>query len=161
MKAIFVIAVAMAATGVQAQDAPRQMTSISSVKGNCEKLVTPDTTFAPCHWALISFAYSDTRSSFSFFSAGQEDPSARAVSFSGNRADETANADGTRTRPIDLVVTGTGFADMHDEPATGQCTFADAGKGPAHIHCEATTTDGSFSGDFTTDGAPPDVRPLQ
>ena len=152
----------MMTTSAHADDAPRKMTAMTFMKGLCRHMTMNGEELKPCKGTLASFSYDDGRQSFIFANGSLTTQDTQmTITFSGNAQGQVAQADGSVTRPVDLVISGSTPQNMTDHPATGTCTFSDPFAGVAKISCQAKTDTANWTGEFITDGGKPDVVPIK
>lgn len=150
-----------AGTGAHAEDAPRRMTAMTFMKGVCRHMTMNGEELKPCKNVVASFTYDDGRQSFIFSNGSLTSQDTQmTVTFSGNSHDDVTQPDGSVTRTIDLLISGSTPQNMTDHPATGTCTFFDPAAGVAKISCIAKTDTAAWTGEFITDGAKPDVMKI-
>lgn len=155
------LCLALASPAARAEDAPRHMTSMTFMKGLCRHMTMNGEELKPCKGALASFTYDDGRQSFIFSNGSLTTQDTQmTITFSGNSHDDVVQPDGSISRPIDLLISGSTPQNMTDHTATGTCTFFDPAAGVAKISCTAKTDTASWTGEFITDGAKPDVMKM-
>lgn len=121
--------------------------------GQCEKLVIDAQDLSPSCSHVLTNAVSRNRTSFDFTTTD-----GRALSFSGNGAQQEATEETDPLQPINAVVAG---RDGAPTLAIGACRFSTPEPGRTAITCEASAADGrTFAGTFVTAakaaaGAPP------
>lgn len=138
----------LAATSVSAQTAVK-------LEGRCEKLVIAgkDVT-ASCKNTLMN-TVSRNRTSFDFAAEG------RALSFSGNGAQQERTEETDPLQPINLVIPSETTKDgVVQGPlvAVGACAFSTPESGKTAITCEANAAKGTYQGTFVTDAKTPDPK---
>ena len=159
---VFALASGFSATITAAQGQSgdlRNLSGMALMNGTCQRLIVAgrDLTKA-CLGKVTNSMYESTgRTGFSFVTSDNS-----AVTFSGmdtpakgNRAasildhviftPKNSEADPTKVKPN--VV-----------PARGTCTYTNPYAGPSHINCTASTSMGSFSASFVSDGKAPTIE---
>jgi len=126
------------------------------LEGRCEKLVIAgqDVT-ATCKGALMN-TVSRSRTSFDFAADG------RALSFSGNGAQQERTEETDPLQPINLVIPSETTKDgVVQGPlvAVGACSFSTPTPGKTAITCEANAAKGVYAGTFVTDTKAPPGAP--
>ncbi len=131
-----------------------EISSILTMTGTCSHLIIGKGRDAgnKCVGKVLNINYSDGRSSFYFVVANLA-----VVTFSGmGNAQVKINADEVM-QPIDTVIFGLDEAGTKPNSvhAVGTCHYTNPYKGKAFVNCDATTSAGTFSARFETDGSPP------
>lgn len=134
--------------------APALAQTAVKLEGRCEKLVIAgkDVT-ATCKNTLMN-TVSRNRTSFDFAAEG------RALSFSGNGAQQERTEETDPLQPINLVIPSETTKDgVAQGPlvAVGSCAFSTPEPGKTAITCEANAAKGAYQGVFVTDAKTPDA----
>jgi hypothetical protein len=128
---------------------------VATLSGTCVKAEAMGVVIdsANCLPQILNTEYRDDRNAFTFVT--QRGDGTIVISFSGNGGDQIHVDRDNVVQPIDKVVfTFQGSSD--NLKARGTCSFSNPYKGtPSGISCHATTSTGSFSGEFISDGVPP------
>ncbi len=128
------------------------------LEGRCEKLVIAgqDVT-SSCRGTLMN-TVSRSRTSFDFSAEG------RALSFSGNGAQQERTEETDPLQPINLVIPSETTKDgVVQGPlvAVGACSFSTPAPGKTAITCEANGAKGAYAGTFVTDAKAPAGAPAR
>jgi|GEM_PF-1234637 len=130
---------------------------VAVLNGTCTKVTAMDVPVDAgiCLPQLMNVEYNDDRQAFTFTT--QRDQETAIVSFSGYGPDQYHLTENDAVQPIDKVIfTFQGSSDHL--AATGTCSFANPYRGiPVAISCMVRTSQGTFAGDFVSDGRPPDL----
>ena len=152
LAAVLIVTVPAVATKRQSGGL-QNMKSVIFAKGKCDRLIIfGNDKSAQCKPALINSEFKDSRTGF-YFSASDS----IIVTFSGMGDNQVKEDKDTAVQPIDRVIVG-GAGEPSNIPAVGECRFTNPYKGPAPVHCTATTKLGKFEGNFVTDGNEPDRK---
>lgn len=117
--------------------------------GTCERLVIAGQDFSASCKNTLTNGVSRNRISFDF-STGQ----GRALSFSGNGAQQDRTEETDPLQPINLVIPSETVPEgVVQGPlvAVGACRFSTPSAGKTAIVCEATSAKGRYEGTFVTD----------
>ncbi|MCJ2049007.1 hypothetical protein [Methylobacterium sp. J-070] len=122
------------------------------LEGTCERLVIGAQDLSTACANVLTNAVSRNRTSFDFTTSD-----GRALSFSGNGAQQEATEETDPLQPINAVVVG---QDGTPTLAIGACRFSTPEPGRTAITCEASAADGrSFAGTFVTAAKAPTGAP--
>jgi hypothetical protein len=145
-----VIAVLMSApVAAASKPAPQIMT----LKGHCDRLEIPKMVLTDaCNGALVNASFSGGRAEFNFATARDV-----IITFTGLGTAQIKPDPDSAVQPVDAVIMAIRGKSNASTKAVGFCRFANPYKGPVKISCFAETAEGTFTGDFTTDGSPPNL----
>jgi len=130
---------------------------VAVLNGTCTKAMAMDVSIDRkiCMPQLMNVEYRDNRQIFTFTT--QRDGETAIISFGGYGPDQFHPGPDDAVQPIDTVIfTFQGSSDHLK--ARGTCSFSNPYRGvPAAISCRVRTSQGTFAGDFVSDGTPPDI----
>ncbi len=135
--------------------------TVATLTGKCIKASAMNTPADPamCSHKVMNMAYPNGRNGFTFVLTAKNG-SAAVVSFSGDGSKQIQNDKNHVTQPVDRIMfTFRGSTD--NLRASGSCSFANPYQGkPVRISCAADTDQGSFSGEFVSNGVSPDITEM-
>lgn len=130
---------------------------VAVLNGTCTKAMAMDVSIDRriCLPQLLNVEYRDDRQIFTFTT--QRDGETAIISFGGYGPDQFHPSADDAVQPIDKVIFT--FQDSSDHlAAKGTCSFSNPYRGlPSTISCLVRTSQGTFAGDFVSDGTPPDI----
>lgn len=158
--AILAAAVLFSASGVfllasmQAPAASKQRPGpqVIVVRGQCARLEAPKLVLTDaCNGALTSASFPTGRTELNFTTKDS-----LTVTFSGLGTGQIKPDTDSAIQPVDSVIVAFN-GKSGTTKAVGLCRLANPYKGPVKINCFAETADGSYAGDFMTDGSEPSI----
>jgi hypothetical protein len=130
---------------------------VAVLNGNCTNVSAMDISIDSriCLPQLMNVEYVDDRQAFTFTT--QRDQETAIISFSGFGPHQFHVSDDDAVQPIDKVIfTFQGSSDHL--AAKGTCSFSNPYRGiPSTVSCMVHTSQGTFAGDFVSDGRAPDT----
>lgn len=129
---------------------------VAVLNGTCTRAMAMDVSIDAgiCLPQLMNVEYLDKRQIFTFTT--QRDGETAIISFAGHGPDQFHPGPNDAVQPIDKVIfTFQGSSDHL--AAKGTCSFSNPYRGvPTTTSCRVRTSQGTFAGDFVSDGTPPD-----
>ena len=135
--------------------------TVSTLTGKCISATAMNTRSDPrmCSNKVLNMEYPNGRIGFTFVLTAN-DGSAAVISFSGLGSKQIHKDKDHVTQPVDRIVfTFSGSTD--NLKAAGSCSFANPYQGrPVKVSCTADTDQGTFSGEFLSNGVSPDITEM-
>jgi hypothetical protein len=144
----------VAAGGLPSAAVADSVASLAVLHGTCTSMLVPSFDFTRgCRPTLTNQILQSGRIEFTFTIGN-----GAIVTFSGS-APQIKQGPDTAVQPIDRVVFRVDpAAPPNTMRAVGKCTYSNPYKGPARVSCEGAQREGSYSGEFKTDGSPPTMQ---
>ncbi|HXC27773.1 MAG TPA: hypothetical protein VNV38_07440 [Stellaceae bacterium] len=157
---VLFLCVAIAACGATTAALPDNLTITAVLAGKCTSATAMDVAMksGPCTDKIIQVELPNQRLGFTFFLRREgEKNSGTFFAFWGDGSKQLHLNPDTAMQPIDRV--DFFFQGSTDHlVAAGSCRFSNPYKGvPAQVSCSADTNEGKFTGEFISDGRPPDM----